>query len=171
MTIPDYIDLLKVLLTVSAGAWIYFRFARERTHARRVEFSLDCAFYGPQNGRFLAEFVFEIKNRGLVVHRFDSLHLRVRGVRRNSELQPWQMQPSRVDFPERVIDEPDVIMAKKYSHIFVEPGVEQTITFVGAVPEEIGFILARAEFRYSDSRTHSTERLFQVGPSKTESLK
>jgi hypothetical protein len=65
-----------------------------------------------------------------------------------------------VNFPEELIDERDVLLSMKYGHIFVEPGVEQVITFVASVPETIRFILARAEFEYSDKRTHSSERVF-----------
>ncbi|SDJ47277.1 hypothetical protein SAMN04487926_15324 [Paraburkholderia steynii] len=159
----DWIEILKVVLTLGAAIWVYFRFARERTHARRVEMTIDCTFHGLQEGKYLAEFTFQLKNKGLVVHRFRRLRLRVRGVANGDVLQPWSEQPSRVAFPARVIDEEDVLFSKRYAHIFVEPGVEQLITFVGAIPEEISFILVRAEFEYADGRTHSTERVFATG--------
>lgn len=154
------IELLKILLTVGAAVWVYFRFIRERTHGRRVEFTVDCTFHGPQEGQYLAEFVFRVHNKGLVIHVFKKLHLRVRGLARGEALRPWTGQPSRVSFPERLIDEPDVLFSRKYAHVYIEPGVEQTITFVGAIPQNIGFILARAEFEYGNGRTHSTERVF-----------
>lgn len=160
MSHQTYIEIAKLLLTVGAAIWIYFRFVRERSHARRVSFSIECHFFGPQDGKYITEFVFRIKNQGLVVHRFNTLHLRVRGITRQHSLMPWEKQPSRISFPEKLIDEPDVLFSKNYGHIFVEPGVEQEITFVAAVPENISLMLARAEFRYLDTRTHSTERVF-----------
>ena len=156
----DWIEILKVALTLGAAVWVYFRFARERTHARRVEMTIDCTFPGLQEGKYLAEFAFQLKNKGLVAHRFSTLRLRVRGIASGQVLQSWTVQPSRVAFPERLIDEEDVLFSKKYGHIFVEPGVEQLITFVGAIPGNMTFILVRAEFEYTDGRTHSTERVF-----------
>jgi hypothetical protein len=159
-SVKDLIELLKVALTIGTAVWVYFRFARERTHARRVEFTIDCTFYGPQEGQYIAEFGFRINNKGLVVHRFRKLRLRVLGVARGTNISRWDQQPSRVAFPESLIDESDVLFSRKYKHIFVEPGVEQNITFVGAIPDNMTFILVRAEFEYEDGRTHSTERVF-----------
>lgn len=160
MTATAGIEIAKILLTLGAAWWVYFRFVRERSHARRVAFSIECNFFGPQQGQYVAEFLLRIKNQGLVIHRFKTLKLRVRGIAKNTPLQPWQQQPSRLSFPETLIDETNVIFHGKYQYIFVEPGVEQVITFVGTVPEAMSFILARAQFEYSDGRTHSTERVF-----------
>ena len=67
-----------------------------------------------------------------------------------------------MEFPETVVDEADVMYKRKYSSIFVEPGVTQKLTFVARVPAEVRFILARAQFRYDIRHTHSTERVFEM---------
>ncbi len=54
------------------------------------------------------------------------------------------------------------IVHEKYSYIFVEPGVEQVITYVTKIPAEYRFILARAEFRYDRLNPHSAEEVFEV---------
>lgn len=163
MAAKDWIDIAKACLTVIAALWVYFRFVRERSHARRVAFSIECSFFGPQEGKHIAQFVLHIKNQGLVIHRFNKLRLRARGISKGQAVESWARQPSRVNFPEKLFDEQDVLFSQKYDHIFVEPGVEQEVTFVAAIPETIAFVLARAEFEYSDSRTHSTERMFMPG--------
>ena len=157
-----WIEVAKIALTVAAALWVYFRFVRERSHARRVTFTIECRFFGPQDGKYVAEFVLRMKNQGLVIHRFKRLRLRVRGIEKDHPLAPWSKQPSRVGFPEKLVDEQDVLFSTNYGHIFVEPGVEQEVTFVAAIPETIGIILARAEFEYPDEkeRTHSIERVF-----------
>lgn len=162
MTPELWIEIAKIVLVVGAAIWAYFRFVRERSHARRIEFSLECTFFGPQEGRYVAEFLLRIKNQGLTIHRFRKLRLRVRGIQSGQALQAWDTQPSRLKFPEKLIDEQDVLLSQKYGHIFVEPGVEQIITFVGSLPTSVSLILARAEFEYTDSRTHSTERVFSL---------
>ncbi len=89
-----WIEVAKVALTLGAGVWVYFRFVRERSHARRVAFSLECAFFGPNDGTYVAEFIIRIKNQGLVVHRFKKLRLRVRGIAKGQALQAWHKQPT-----------------------------------------------------------------------------
>jgi hypothetical protein len=54
------------------------------------------------------------------------------------------------------------IVPKHYEFIFVEPGVNQEITFVTTISTKYRYILARAEFRYDQHTPHSTERMFAV---------
>jgi hypothetical protein len=164
MTPELWIEIAKILIACAGGLWIYFRFVHERTLARRIEFTVDCNCFGPQGGRYVVEFLLRMKNEGRVIHRVTDLHLKVRGLKKDKTPEPWLIQPTRVAFPEKLIDEPDVIVKKAFNYIFVEPGVEQTVTFVGSLPEDIGLILVRAEFRYGDRMSHSTERLFGTEP-------
>jgi len=155
-------QLVVVLLT---GIWAYRRFRAERPHQPRIELRLDCVFHGPEQGGYLAEFIIRANNRGLIVHRFHSIRLRVRGIRVGSAVQPWRGHEPRVAFPEKLIPDAEVLHKPKFDHIFVEPGVQQTITYAAMIPGSFRFIAARVEFYYDFAREwpHSAERVFTVG--------
>ncbi len=150
----------QLLLLVVGAVWAYYRFWREGSHRRRVEFRIDCVFFGPQQDQYLAEFKLHAVNKGLVVHRFPSIELRVRGIKASDEISFWKDRKPRVEFPHKVMQ--GEIVHEKYSYIFVEPGVEQVITYVTKIPAEYRFILARAEFRYDRLNPHSAEEVFEV---------
>jgi hypothetical protein len=155
------LEAIKISLTVAAGLWVYFRFVRERSHARRVLFTIQCQFFGPIDGKYAVELTLNVKNGGLVVHRFKRLRIRLRGIDEVDELSGWEGQPSRLAFPRNLVDEPDAIFAKNYGSLFVEPGVDQPITFVSMIPASTRLVLARAEFEYEEGRTHSVEKVFE----------
>ena len=155
------IATIQLFAVIIGGIWVFFRFRREDTHIPKVGFDIDGKFWGPQNDCYLAEFVMSIKNEGLVKHRFTEMTFRVRGIRGGVPITLWK-DTQRVEFPERVVDDADVMYKEKYGSIFVEPSVTQKLTFVAKIPVGIRFILARAQFQYDSHRTHSTERVFEV---------
>lgn len=152
---------LQLLAVIVGGIWVFFRFRREDTHVPKVAFNIDGTFFGPQQGSYLAELVMSIENKGLVKHRFEEISLRIRGIRRDAPITLWS-DTQRVEFPEQIIDDKDVMYKKKYGSIFVEPDVTQRVTYVARIPVEIRFLLVRAQFQYDSHRTHSTEKVFEV---------
>jgi hypothetical protein len=154
------LQVMQLSFVLAAAIWAYFRFWRERSHMSRMEFDVSCRFHGPQDGRFLAEFTLGAHNKGLVIHKFPSIRLRVRGIKSGAALQSWE--GSRVLFPEKILDNVEVVYKKKNPYLFVEPGVEQRIGYVTTIPTDCAFIIARAEFRYDSERSHSAERVFTV---------
>jgi hypothetical protein len=115
-----------------------------------------------QCGYHVTEFLLIIKNQGLVKQEFHEITLRARGIERGTAPALWDGREPRLAFPLKIFQEPDVIYRRKYGHVFVEPGVVQTITYVTRLPETVGFVQVRAEFHYTRSRTHSAERVFEV---------
>src|SRR5262249_7709147 len=126
----------------------------------RVDFRIDCKFLGPQGEDYVAEFLLYAKNRGLVIQRFPSIRLRVRSVPADAPLEIWESYKPRLLFPQKLFDAE--IVHEKYGYIFVEPGVEQLISYITKVPASARFVLARAEFRYKNFDPHSAERVFEV---------
>jgi hypothetical protein len=145
---------------VAGAFWAYYRFWREGSHRRRIEFSIDCIFFGPQQDQYLTQFRLHAVNKGLVVHRFPNIELRVRGIKTSEEISFWLDRWPRVEFPHKIMQAE--IVHEKYSYIFVEPGVEQVISYVTKIPAEYHFIIARAEFRYDRRNPHSAENVFEV---------
>ena len=157
------LDCVKIGLTVFGALWIYWRYVRERTHARRVAFIIECNFYGPQDGRIVVEFLLRLKNQGLVIHKLEKLNLRVRGISKTDPIREWALYPPRLEFPRKLVEDENVTLEERYSHIFVEPGVEQIVTYAASIPEDTAFITARALFYYfGTDTTHSAERVFEV---------
>ena len=151
------------ILAISVGAaWAWRRLTKERTHTPHIEFDVECNFYGPEKGFYLAEFILSADNKGYVIHWFPSIKLRVRGIEANVDLQYWPGKEPRLQFPLKVVDDVEVIFKEKYQHIFVEPGVRQKINFVTKVPERCRYVLMRAQFNYDETRSHSIERVSAV---------
>jgi hypothetical protein len=150
----DVILSAGTLVTVLVGgAWAYLRFKREGVHQPRIELDVGCAFFGPQQGKYVAAFSIYVHNKGHLEYRFDDIRLRVRGIRRGQELLPWQGHEPRVYLPELLFEDAKVI-DKEY--IFVRPGVRQRLSYVTLVPEELRFIVARVTFMYAARKAIST---------------
>jgi len=102
-----------------------------------------------------------VNNKGLVIHRIHDVLLRVRGIKGDEDLAFFKDNGKRLAFPVPLIDE-NVIYKRKYSHIFVEPGIDQTLTYITKISSSVKYIVARAELKYDESRTHSVERVFEL---------
>lgn len=155
---------VQLAVVVTAAIWGYFRFRKERTHNPRVEFSVDATIFPPQEGTRLVEFRILVNNKGAVIHRFQSIKLRVRGIPTGAAITNWETHEPRAYFPEALIKGAEVIHKEKYDHIFVEPGVEQTIAYCTIVPASMAFISAHVAFHYDEEKfwPHSAERVFAV---------
>jgi hypothetical protein len=158
------ISAAQLAIVVAGAMWAYFRFVRERAHSPRMALGIECEFYGPQSASYLAALCIIIRNEGLVQQRLQDIRLRLLGIASDQPFGEWDADPPRVEFPVKLVDA-QVIYKKKYGHIFVEPGVEQRLTYVTQVPQGIAIVLARVEFQYEGrrrQRTHSAERVFRV---------
>ena len=138
------------------------RWEKERTCKPHIEFGIDCDFYGPENGYYLTEFLLGAYNKGVTLHRFPSILLRVRGIKSDQAPEYWLGREPRVEFPEKVIDNAEII-PRDYNYFFVEPGVKQTFTYVTRIPSSIKYILVQAKFKYDEFTPHTVERVFLVG--------
>jgi hypothetical protein len=136
---------------------------QERKNVPRIEFSIECNVYGPENGDYLTEFLLIIRNRGDILHKFKKIVLRVRGIESGKPLCYWGGYEPRLSFPARVLDNVNVIPAG-YNYFFVEPGVVQVLTYVTKIPSSIKYVQAFALFEYDEHTPHTTERVFQMEP-------
>ena len=136
---------------------------QERKNVPRIEFSIECNVYGPENGDYLTEFLLIIRNRGDIQHKFKKIVLRVRGIESGKHLCYWEGYEPRLSFPARVLDNVNVI-PEGYNYFFVEPGVVQVLTYVTKIPSSIKYVQAFALFEYDEHTPHTTERVFQMEP-------
>lgn len=155
------LGIANLIVVLSGVLWAIRRFRVERTHEPRMEFDIDCSFFGPQNGSFACEVLIRAKNCGLVRHEFHDLKIRIRGIEKSESLNYWTNNEPRLQFPHK-ITMGSLLHVPKYDYIFVEPGVEQTLTFNTIVPDKISLVAVHVSFTYSNGNTHSAERIFKV---------
>ena len=136
------------------------KFEIEHPRTTRVEFNIKCRFYGPIDGDYITEFILVVGNKGFTGIKLYSLVLRARGIKRGDHFESFD-GVSRLSFPYKIFD--TNVIPLTYKYYIIEPGVEQTITFVTRVPEEFDYILTHAKFEYDKYAPHTTERMFEVG--------
>ena len=116
---------------------------------------------GPQGNNYVAEFTVFANNKGSIKFTFPEIRLRVLGITVDSELLPWKDHGERLNFPIKVLNEQ--IIPSKFKYFFVEPGVNQAITYVTTIPENIKFIVVRASFKYLfRNAIHTREKVFEI---------
>jgi hypothetical protein len=136
---------------------------RERKNVPHIEFRIDCNVYGQEGDYYLTEFLLDIRNQGNVQHKFRNIVLRARGIESGKVLCYWEGYEPRLSFPEKVLDDVSVI-PKGYNYFFVEPGVEQVLTYVTMIPASIKYVLAHAVFEYDEFTPHTAEKVFEMKP-------
>jgi hypothetical protein len=136
---------------------------QERKNVPRIEFSIKCNVYGPEKDNYLSEFLLIIRNRGDIQHKFKKIVLRVRGIESGRPLSYWECYEPRLSFPAKVLDNVNIIPTG-YDYFFVEPGVEQVLTYVTKIPSSIKYVQAHALFEYDELTSHTSERVFQIEP-------
>ena len=156
------LSILQFIIVLIGAIWAYFRVWKEGIYRPKIQFTVDCSFFAPLQNEIPVEFSLSLINKGLTIHRFRQIELRVRGIRKTDRLSYWEKNEPRLYFPEKLIDT-EVVYNKKYSHIFVEPGVDQKVVFISKIPADIALISVVATFKYDNNKSHGIEKVFQPG--------
>jgi len=135
--------------------------AKRRTYNPHIEFEIRCNFHGPQEGSLIAEVLLTARNKGLIQQKFKDIRLRVRGIEADQALSFWAGNEPRLNFPLKIVSDAS-LLPENYNFFFVEPGIEQTFTYVTKVPLSVRYILVHAEFEYDAFTPHTAERVFTV---------
>jgi hypothetical protein len=155
-----FFSAIQLIVIVIGGILAYFRFWREGVHKPRIEFDLDCKFFGPQNNRRVASFTIHVRNMGNIEHKFIRISLKLRGIKFGGSLEN-RRKDNRLEFPESLLEAE--LIPKEFGYFFVRPNVKQQIAFTAAIPDDVHFVLARAAFKYEDSDDlHTAEKVFDV---------
>ncbi|NET32107.1 MAG: hypothetical protein F6K19_08895 [Cyanothece sp. SIO1E1] len=155
------ISAIQLAVVLIGAIWAYFRLWKEGILRARIQFEIECQSFKARQKEIPIEFRIILKNKGLTKHKFNSIKLRVRGIKKNEGLELWKGNEPRLLFPHKLIDN-EVIFKKKFSYVFVEPGVEQILNYNVMLPVEQELILARAEFEYDENKSHSIEKMFEL---------
>lgn len=110
--------------------------AEHRLNTPHMELKLDCEFHGIRSSCHLATFTVTATNVGQVLHKFDRIMLRVRGIKD----EPFEYRVDknrddkyRVDFPHPLL-ETNLVPVPKWNFVFVEPGVTQRLALTTRIP-------------------------------------
>src|SRR5918992_2452229 len=113
--------------------------ALERGFVPRIEYDIQCRFYGPEENEYLTEIHVIVNNRGNLRRKYKSMRIRVRGIERGSALSFWPGRGGRLQFPTLLLND-DFIEQGRGWFYFVEPGVRQVFTYVTKTPERVKYI-------------------------------
>jgi hypothetical protein len=151
-------DHVAAALAITAGAWWFFRTARDQ---QRIFFDVACTFFNiPGNSEMsIAQIEFVFENKGFVEHRIwdltFSLHAIAEDVKTKNNTQ------------DLVLDKPLYrrvpIVSKKYNYYFVRPGVKQPIVHAVLISSGIRLISVTGSFCYNRNSAwpHTIRRIFQ----------
>src|SRR5215813_1639768 len=132
-----------------------------RERAPRIELDINSQVLGQDDDHYLVELMLTAHNRGLIRWQVRDIKIRVCGIEKNRNFAYWPERGQRVEFPVKIINKERVI-PESLNFLFVEPGVQQSITYVTKVPTQIMYIVVYAEFWYDEVTPHTSERVFQL---------
>ena len=156
------LEAAQFIVVLFGATWAYLRFWREGVHKPRIQFDIDCSFYGPPDGQMVAAFRVLAYNKGHVEYRFDSIKLRALGLKKDEPLTDRKGSEPMLLFPHTLFKKVQLV-PEKFGYFFVRPGVNQAFTYTTHIPGDIRFLVARATFRYKGTDdTHTAERTFEV---------
>jgi len=159
---------IQLLILIISAVWAYFRFRKEDPLRPRIEFDIDCKFFGPQGNSYLTSFIATANNKGNVEHRFTQIRLRVLGIKTGEPLTEFEKYPPMANFPQELMKEVNIVPAE-FEYYFVRPGVKQAFHYVTQTPENIRFVIVRATFKYQETdELHTAEKVFEVKVTKND---
>jgi hypothetical protein len=131
----------------------------ERRHTPHIELRVDCQFLGARNGQLLTTVSVIATNSGQVLHRFERVILRIRGIK-DERFEYWEGKEPNAHFPHKILE--TNLVPGKWSFIFIEPGVTQRISLTTLIPIEYTYVLVHVEFEYKKYWPHTSEAAFAV---------
>lgn len=164
--IAIFAEALQTIIILAGVVWAIWRFRIELPTKPRIELDVDAKFFGPQQGQYIIGINIQVRNKGTVSHTIDRLELNIRGIKPNGSVLPHpdEDMEQRVNFPEKIFRSNNIIYSD-YKYYFIRAGVQQTIFYHTAVPEDIRFVRVWAAFHYrgmDENHKHTVERIFEV---------
>jgi hypothetical protein len=131
----------------------------ERKHTPHIELRLEAQFFGQRGGLLLTAISVVATNLGQVLHKFDRIILRVRGIK-DEPFQYWKGREPHAHFPHKILE--TNLVQEDWNFIFIEPGVAQRITLTTLIPIEYRYALVHVEFEYKKYWPHTAEAVFAI---------
>ena len=131
----------------------------ERRHTPHIELKLECQFLGVRNNQFLAALTVLAGNSGQVLHKFERVILRLRGIK-DEQFEYREGREPQANFPHKIFE--TNLVPGDWNFIFIEPGVTQRVSLITVIPAEYTYVLAHVEFEYKEYWPHTAEAVFAV---------
>lgn len=131
----------------------------ERKRSPHIELRIAVDFFGHRNGLWLTCISVVSSNLGQIIHKFNKINLRVRGIK-DEPFEFWNATPPHPYFPHKILE--TNMVPKDWSFIFIEPGVEQKITLPTLIPVQYSYLLVNVEFEYREFWPHTAQEVFAV---------
>ena len=136
----------------------------QRHFVPRVQFELQCDFFGPQTGEYLVCISIRVSNKGTTRRKFKNILLRLRGIEAGSALEYRDpAKPGSLEFP-KLLMKTDLVPPSsedRQNYYYVEPEVSQVFTYVTKIPVNIRYVLAHAKFiPITEEQEQETENEF-----------
>jgi hypothetical protein len=173
-TLKTWLDLISGIVALVAGLiagfWAYTKFVLERGLLPPVQFDIECEPRGLQGEKMVLEVLLHLKNLGSSTLVATNIRVDMRYLDATDEPSlfenPEKSTFGRLRFPRSL--QRDLLggseniaagdQTKKSNHLdgipilrydtFVQPGVDQTYTFVTAVPKSTTFVRVFSSFEY-----------------------
>jgi hypothetical protein len=137
---------------------------RERRYTPHIGLRLDCQFLGTRNDQHLAVISVYANNAGQVMHEFQRINLRIRGIK-NEPFAYWKGKEPHAQFPHKVLE--TNLVPNGWNFIFIEPGVNQRLSLNTLISADYTYLLVHVEFEYKKYWPHTADAVIAV-PRKVE---
>ena len=131
----------------------------ERRHTPHIEVNVEVSFLGKRDGKHLTRIVVIAANKGQVLHKFNRILLRLRGIK-DEPFEYIENRSPHAAFPHKILD--INLVQENWNFIFIEPGVTQRISLNTLVPEDFSYVLAHTLFEYKKYWPHTADALCAV---------
>lgn len=140
------------------GIWTYRRFVRTRESHPKIEFSVDVRFVLKQHGRWLAEAVAVVENKGLVRHDVVKFGFSIR------YLLPTDAIEAQRGFLAYLPHKggSGSWLPEGWGNTFVEPGLRTRYSAPIAIDGDASAVLLHGKFYYPNGDWHTADKLVLV---------
>ncbi|MFZ0311849.1 MAG: hypothetical protein WAL85_03995 [Candidatus Korobacteraceae bacterium] len=150
---------LKAQEDQSANAREKDRNELERRHTAHIGLRLETQFLGERNGQFLTTISVVAENLGQMLHKFNKITLRIRGIK-DEPFEFWKGREPHAFFPHKILE--TNLVQPEWEFIFIEPGVAQRIVQTTLIPAGYTYVSVHVEFEYKKYWPHTAEAVFAV---------
>lgn len=161
------------------GLWITNRLnaayrSEQRLNTPHIELTLEYEFLGSRAGKHLVTFTVTARNTGQVLHKFDRIVLRVRGIRDEPfecsvvdderKVAPYDVYRAKFPYP---VLKTNLVPLPKWGFVFVEPGVTQRLPLTTPISADYTHLLVHVMFAYEAYTPHTAQAVFAVTDRQT----
>ncbi len=143
--------------------------SEHRLNTPHIELNLECEVLGTRAGKHLVTFSVAARNTGQVLHKFNQIVLRVRGIRDEPfecgavddqiDVAPYDVYRAKFPYP---LLKTNLVPTPTWNFVFVEPGVTQRLPLTTPISAEFTYLLVHVMFAYEAYTPHTAQAVFAL---------